>query len=907
MIQTTLRPLACPLPGAGTSRPPGSVEHQYSVWSNDAWGRPVAIVDGLQHTTEYEYAHFGGLRTVRPPGTTPITTYRDAFGRVIEETDPDRGLTTSVYDGFGERIGVTDAEHSESYDYDMLGRMVVKTDSAGQTIWTYDDPQKGLGRLSDVVNPAGITKSYTYQGLGQNGVGQVHSVGLTAGADSLTTTLDYDTSGRLTTITSPPSMGQQFQVLQEYDEWGHLARVTDPLHPLSRPYWELKQVNGQGQTVLEEMNGGTLATKRSYDPAKSTLDHILTTVNMTTRVQDLAYTYDDRLNMKSRVDGLQLIVGAPLGEHFTHDALDRLTCSSLDTTCTPGPDVTCPCNQSVTYKANGNIDTKSDVGAYTYDPDHPHAVRTAGTGGTAGTYGYDHVGNQIERPDYKIEYTPFDLPEKYTQGSTSEETFLEYDGDQRRVRKLAKYEQTLYFGDYERLTHLAAPGSVEHRYSVWSDERVVAVVTRKSQDPMGSPGTRTYLHADHLGSVEKVTSAAGTILERRSYDAFGAKRNPDWNNPLVPLASTTMTTAGYTGHEGDEALGLVNMKGRIYDPRIARFLTTDPLVSHPGFSQSWNPYSYVMNSPLKFVDPTGFGPNDPVEMRVVPHQPGEDLALDEVLPSKGTIAAGADRDRSVDSLRVGSKDSGAPQADELIDNDGSASHVIGVYGKTLAGDYASGVGATVVDTGVTIMTLGMWSGGKVIYRVVKGAVDGGPGGALRAYAEGLPVVGEAIALHDTYSSQANWGKATPADKARAVAHATILTISLGATAVGIGSALFKGSLAKPALEGNAWSPAEVFSRQNGGAKTTYHVNPAHGPGPTLRPGKTPLPADAAEVFQRAVPDHPVSPKAWFGKNADGQIYRYSLGNDGTAHYSGTDGVGSGIRNVTDYARGQLGE
>ncbi|MGK4000972.1 RHS repeat domain-containing protein, partial [Sorangium sp. So ce1024] len=68
------------------------------------------------------------------------------------------------------------------------------------------------------------------------------------------------------------------------------------------------------------------------------------------------------------------------------------------------------------------------------------------------------------------------------------------------------------------------------------------------------------------------------------------------------------TTQGFTGHESDDELGLVNMKGRIYDPRIGRFLTTDPIIALPFFGQSWNPYSYVLNSPLTLVDPSGFEP-----------------------------------------------------------------------------------------------------------------------------------------------------------------------------------------------------------------------------------------------------------------------------------------------------------
>jgi hypothetical protein len=102
--------------------------------------------------------------------------------------------------------------------------------------------------------------------------------------------------------------------------------------------------------------------------------------------------------------------------------------------------------------------------------------------------------------------------------------------------------------------------------------------------------------------------------------------------------------------------------------------------------------------------------------------------------------------------------------------------------------------------------------------------------------------------------------------------------------------------------------AELVARnlpRYNGPKPTYAVNPAHVPGPTLRPGKTPLPADAAEVFRNAVPDSPTNPRFWYGKDANGRIYRFSSGNDGTAHFSGIDGVGDGIRNITQYALDRL--
>src|SRR5690606_21305186 len=112
-------------------------------------------------------------------------------------------------------------------------------------------------------------------------------------------------------------------------------------------------------------------------------------------------------------------------------------------------------------------------------------------------------------------------------------------------------------------------------------------------------------HVDHLGSIDALTDEDGDVIEWRSYDPFGQRRNPAWGEP-APASFASKTTQGYTGHEGDDELGLVNMKGRIYDPRIGRFWTIDPIVALPSFGQSWNPYSYVLNSPLVYVDPVGF-------------------------------------------------------------------------------------------------------------------------------------------------------------------------------------------------------------------------------------------------------------------------------------------------------------
>jgi RHS repeat-associated protein len=55
-----------------------------------------------------------------------------------------------------------------------------------------------------------------------------------------------------------------------------------------------------------------------------------------------------------------------------------------------------------------------------------------------------------------------------------------------------------------------------------------------------------------------------------------------------------------------DELGIIHMNGRIYDPELGRFLSADPNIQAPLNSQSHNRYSYVLNNPLKYTDPSGY-------------------------------------------------------------------------------------------------------------------------------------------------------------------------------------------------------------------------------------------------------------------------------------------------------------
>ncbi|XXU81017.1 RHS repeat-associated core domain-containing protein [Sorangium sp. So ce1151] len=577
----------------------------------DPLGRIETITDAADGITRYAYGPFGLLHTVTDPGRAVTRMTRDALGRVRQLDDPDRGTTISTHDGFGELITSTDALGRETtWAYDALGRPRSRLDQDGAerqtTTWTWDTAPHGIGKLHTLMSPD-AEKTYGY-----TRIGQVETISLHIDRERapLVGRLGYDDLGRVETITYPvPAGAAPFVVAHDHDAHGHLLAVRDSGTSLA--YWRLTDVDDAGR-FREEVFGNGAVTERSYFADKQRLRHIATQSGAS-EVQDLDYGYDALLNLTRRTDALQ---PENKTERFRHDALQRLTCAYFSDV----ERASAPCALRYDHDPNGNLTFKSDVGTLSYDdPLHPHAVTGAGTG----SFVYDAVGNQIARPGgTTVRYTPFDLPERITQGART--ITFGYDGDQQRIRKTTPERETLYFDDlYERVTE-AGSGAVEHRYYVHSPERVVAIVTRGGSDD----GTH-YVHVDHLGSIDALTDEDGDVIERRSYEPFGQRRNPVWGE-RAPASFSSETTQGFTGHESDDELGLVNMKGRMYDPRIGRFLTTDPIVSIPSFGQSWNPYSYVLNNPLTYVDPGGFQEALPEDGARSPLPAGAEFTSDEL-------------------------------------------------------------------------------------------------------------------------------------------------------------------------------------------------------------------------------------------------------------------------------------
>ena len=108
---------------------------------------------------------------------------------------------------------------------------------------------------------------------------------------------------------------------------------------------------------------------------------------------------------------------------------------------------------------------------------------------------------------------------------------------------------------------------------------------------------------DYLGSILSVMDENGTRVFGASCDA--------WGKQTVTL-NTIGLHRGYTGHEMLNDFDIINMNGRLYDPVLGRFFSPDNYVQLPDYSQSFNRYSYCLNNPLKYTDPSGnlFGIDD---------------------------------------------------------------------------------------------------------------------------------------------------------------------------------------------------------------------------------------------------------------------------------------------------------
>ena len=637
------------------------------VEERNSIGHLVKVTDELGGTITYGYDALGNLTsatTVASGKTVRVQMCYDYLGRKVAMHDPDKGgflggASTSCatvatylsqpaanklagwwfyqYNDFGELIEQTDTKKQTTVmDYDAVGRMIKRTDKFANgsvdthTRWYYD---KYLGEtVAKPETQLNLTAVVTSYG----------SINENCSGSNYCQTYLFDTASRVTdTFTYLPNHNVGYINSVKYDSIGRVYETGDVLNglvgtsgtkTLFNAYGyagEIRdlasndilqktiKVNGRGQVTEEWRNNGGagIATYQYDDKTGAMKTQKASIAGGVFPIQDITYDWDTVGNLKSRWNQSSNIgrtAKKNLQESFCYDGLNRLIKSHVGTL--TGSCSLTAANQDVEYDGLGNIMRKNGVGTYSYTGKGPHAVTSTINDGT---YTYDNNGNQVSGASRSITYSSYDQPTRITKGTTITE--FSYGPDRARWQRIetkgSQVTSTQYLGNVERIDVQGSNIVEWKRYIAGAiyTVRTTAVVSGGSLNYSVQRSDKSYVYNDHLGSLDVVVNHAGTITHTASFDAWGNRRNAEnWTGAFsaTSLALTNytnpITLRGYTGHEMLDDTGLIHMNGRIFDPRLARFMQADPFIQAAVNTQSYNRYSYTLNNPLNATDPSGY-------------------------------------------------------------------------------------------------------------------------------------------------------------------------------------------------------------------------------------------------------------------------------------------------------------
>lgn len=570
---------------------------------------------GREVVTRLEYGPFNVLDAISGFTTGYRTVHHyDIFGRRTSTVDPTRGTTSAGYNGYGEIVSFGDGDGSTTtIERDLLGRAELQHHVVGgvdlYSRYVWDTAAHAKGRLAEATSSDNVTTGFVYDAEGRLTKEEWRVPG-TAGAamQQFASETEWDSLGRPEVVTYPAVGARQLSVRYVYEEGGTLHKVVD--NASGRALWTLQKQDATGLALSERL-GNSTTTERFVDPLKR-VKMIETTRSTpgssgpaTVTLQQLAYDYGPGAMIKSRhnVSPDQTLQTT---EDFSYDFLGRLTHWAVFQNCLQS-------TQEYLLDDHGNttaLRVLSGVGRtatlkYGPSPTSPHAgpfaVREITEGGATVEFQYDEAGRQTSG-GRTITWSEFDLPRRI-QTSASDVRFLYDAAHNRTVKKVGTSNRTLYGGKLYELRRTAA--GTTHVFNLAGPTGVFAQVYWTTTGD-GAPAEETwYFHTDSLGTPDLASNdGVASITRATRHEPFGQRR--DVFEIAAPAALSSSSSVGFTGHEADDEVGLINMRGRMYDPGTMRFLTPDPLAGSPLFSQSHNLYSYVYNNPVNFTDPTGF-------------------------------------------------------------------------------------------------------------------------------------------------------------------------------------------------------------------------------------------------------------------------------------------------------------
>lgn len=572
----------------------------WNTYSYDEYGRPLSLVEASGKNSSWAYDGVS-VTTVKDGIASTRTT--DASGNVISVSDaggtitytlrndgqpssvtaPGNVVTSFSYDGYGRRIKIEDPSAGIQIDscvWNSDGSSVQTHTNPNGSIITYKDK---YGRTTSVERPGEYNTTYAYDDDGRliseqstNGTGAeytydnldrvVTSREIVPDGKWLRKNYGYGSHGELLSVQYVSQDGAITTENYTYDN-GYNTIITLPDETIVRCLVsenDLGLATGIITGVIGREYGFTafgLPTYRKIDDGN---------------LQDFTYQFDPLTgNLLSRTDGLNNKV-----ETFGYDGLNRLTSIG---------------NRVIAYADNGNITSMDGVGMMEYGTtSRPYQITSL----------YPESDNVVPSRVQNVSYTCYSRPSILTEGGRS--AAFTYDGDGNRVKMYVADGSTqlltrYYVGD--RYEFDQTSGGTKERLYLGGDAYSAPMVLQREN---GGEWTAYNICRDYLGSITHIASLDGTLVAEYSYDPWGRLRDPETLEVYAAGEEPELFLGrGFTGHEHLTWFGLINMNARLYDPLLGRFLSPDPYVQAPEFTQNFNRYSYALNNPLRYTDVTG--------------------------------------------------------------------------------------------------------------------------------------------------------------------------------------------------------------------------------------------------------------------------------------------------------------
>jgi RHS repeat-associated protein len=612
---------------------------------------------------------------------SPVQATSYAYDTLDNLTTVNQGVQTRsfVYDSLKRLTSATNPESSTTtYQYDLNGNLKIKTDALGRWIaYNYDVLNRNYETVSN--DPNTVYALHIYDGA-VNGKGRLwytytssYYIGGSTGGQSLdnTTYDNYDALGRPTNyrqnyaVNNGTAWSSNYTTSRTYDLAGNVKSQT---YPSGRVVNYNYNNAAQMTTFTGNLGDGTTrnyATGMTYTPAGQLTQENFG-VNVSTAVPNGIWHnthYNNRLQMTDARIGTGINDGQ--GQEWTWNrGAIRLFYDGNNNGNITRMDHFVPTSESVSTYA-------MSVDYYGYD----HLNRITGiwenkqahnlgetTTNLTQQYTYDRYGNRAVNnavSTFPVQNSPYTVSptNNRIQSAGNCMTFdavgnlindcgrtRVYDGNNKMISAFDAGVPTSYRYNADGQRTIKTVGTVSTWYIYGMSGELVAEypvngAVASPQKEYGYRGAQMlmvydsteagnkqfqWLVQDHLGSTRMVIDLSGTLagMNLHDYLPFGEE---------IPVSGIRTTAQGYpppddkihqkfTGYEKDTETGLDYAQARYYANVQGRFTCPDTYMPSADLKepQSWNRYTYALNNPLRYNDPSGLDYSDlsPEQRRV---------------------------------------------------------------------------------------------------------------------------------------------------------------------------------------------------------------------------------------------------------------------------------------------------